>query len=67
MNKNDKQKIDFDRKLIERLGGSVSLAARLGYTVQRVHNWKTRGVPALVKINHPDIFLNNRRTEDEVP
>lgn len=50
-----------DRELIEHLGGPAKVAELLNYDkhggVQRVHNWMTRGIPARVKLNHPDIFL----------
>lgn len=45
-----------DKELIESLGGSAKLAARLGYSVQRVENWKARGIPAQVRLDHPDVF-----------
>lgn len=45
-----------DKELIESLGGPAKLAARLGYSVQRVQNWIVRGVPAQVRLNHPEIF-----------
>lgn len=51
-----------DRELIEHLGGSTKLAAILSnvdesYTVQRVNNWKVRGIPPQVKIDFPHLFL----------
>lgn len=50
-----------DSDLIERLGGPTRLAERLGYGkaggVQRVQNWKARGIPARVKLERPDLFL----------
>lgn len=47
-----------DTKLIGRLGGATKLAARLGFSikgggVQRVQNWKKRGIPASVERDHP--------------
>jgi hypothetical protein len=45
-----------DKDLIDDLGGSTKLAARLGYSVQRVENWKKRGIPAQVRLDHPDVF-----------
>ena len=45
-----------DKDLIESLGGSAKLAARLGFSVQRVENWKERGIPARVRLDHPDVF-----------
>ena len=50
-----------DRELIEHLGGAAKVAELLKYDknggVQRVHNWMTRGIPARVKLEHPEIFL----------
>lgn len=55
-------KIKHDAALIENLGGPSKLAELLGYKmpygVQRVSNWRTRGIPAAVKVEHPDLFLN---------
>jgi hypothetical protein len=50
-----------DSQLIDALGGPAKLAALLGYDkeaggTQRVHNWRTRGIPAKVKLAHPAIF-----------
>lgn len=56
--------IESDKTLIETLGGPAKVAELLGYGkdggTQRVHNWLTRGIPARVKINHPDIFLKRQ-------
>ena len=50
-----------DAARIKRLGGAAQLADRLGYEktggTQRVHNWIERGIPAKVKLDHPDLFL----------
>lgn len=51
-----------DWQLIESLGGPTQVAKLLGYDlhrggVQRVHNWKERGIPPSVKIAHPGLFL----------
>jgi len=52
-----------DKQLIDDLGGPAKVAEMLGYEkhggVQRVHNWTVRGIPAKVKLAHPDIFLKN--------
>lgn len=59
-----------DSELIEQLGGPSRLAERLGYEksggVQRVQNWKVRGIPARVKLEHPDLFLSLRAPAVEV-
>lgn len=53
-----------DAELIAALGGPVKLAERLGYSrsdggAQRVGNWVRRGIPAAVKLDHPEIFQRN--------
>lgn len=56
-----KDAIAADCKLIESLGGPAKVAKLLGYDspggIQRVHNWKARGIPASVKLEHPELFL----------
>jgi len=47
-----------DTQLIRRFGGATKLAARLGFSiksggVQRVQNWKKRGIPASVERDNP--------------
>lgn len=53
-----------DSDLIEKLGGPSRLAEQLGYSkaggVQRVQNWKARGIPPRVKLERPDLFLADR-------
>ena len=55
-----------DRLLIEQLGGPAKVAELLGLRrdggVQRVHNWRSRGIPAAVKLSRPDLFLGNTGT-----
>lgn len=50
-----------DRKLIEDLGGPTKVAELLNYPkqggAQRVQNWMTRGIPAKVKVEHPELFM----------
>lgn len=49
-----------DAQIIEELGGPAKVAEILGYNseigAQRVHNWKSRGIPAAVRLKHLDIF-----------
>jgi hypothetical protein len=50
-----------DSELIKRLGGVREVARVLGYGVggiQRVHHWLRRGIPAKVKLERPDLFLD---------
>ncbi len=57
------ESIQQDRDRIEALGGCTKVAELLGLPrqggAQRVSNWKTRGIPAEVKLAHPAIFLVN--------
>lgn len=58
-----KNQIKDDAALIDALGGAAKLAHLLGFApevgTQRVHNWKKRGIPARVKLDHPEIFVPN--------
>lgn len=49
-----------DADLIDQLGGPSALAARLNFTgpfrVQRVQNWKYRGIPEVIRLRHREIF-----------
>jgi hypothetical protein len=47
--------------IIDRLGGPTKVAELLGWSdkpgqVQRIQNWKTRGIPARVLLDHQDVF-----------
>lgn len=48
------------KQLIESLGGTTTVAKALGYDikggVQRVNNWKRRGIPPKVILDHPNVF-----------
>lgn len=48
--------------MIDLMGGPAKLAAELGFDplkggVQRVHNWRTRGIPAAVRLEHRETFM----------
>lgn len=50
-----------DKELIESLGGPAKIAALMGLAgragqIQRIHNWKSRGIPAKVRLNFPELF-----------
>ena len=45
-----------DKDVIEQLGGAAKVASLLGFTVQRVQNWKDRGIPARVRLDRQDLF-----------
>lgn len=54
-----------DKTLIAELGGAARVAELLGLDkkrggTQRVHNWLSRGIPARVKLERPDLFQVNR-------
>lgn len=53
--------VDQDRALIADLGGAARVAELLGIDksggAQRVHNWKTRGIPPAIKVARPDLFM----------
>ena len=50
-------KVMSDKEKIEKLGGSTVVAEKIGYSVQRVQNWKLRGIPSKEKLKFPEIFL----------
>lgn len=55
-----------DSELIDELGGPTKLARVLGYGSggpQRVSNWKSRGIPAEVKLERPDLFLRHLQAD----
>lgn len=59
----------LDAQLIGRFGGATKLAARLGFPlqgggVQRVQNWKERGIPAAVELANPWIADERRAMSD---
>ena len=54
-----------DSHLISRLGGATKLAERLGFPlrkggVQRVQNWKERGIPPGVELDNPWITAERK-------
>lgn len=57
-----------DRELIDKLGGPAKVAAALGFDlkkggVQRVHNWRSRGIPPRVKLEHAAVFQSPQAVE----
>ncbi|TAA12442.1 hypothetical protein EA658_09975 [Pseudoxanthomonas winnipegensis] len=52
--------IHDDAALIESLGGAAAVARLLGFTgkgsLQRVHNWTTRGIPEVIRLRRQDVF-----------
>ena len=55
--KNISSKKDFDKQVIERLGGEKAISDALGYKNNTVHNWVKRGISKDAKIEHPEIFM----------
>lgn len=59
----DTQHADAD--LIKDLGGPAQVVKLLGWekpgSIQRVQNWTTRGIPARVRLEHPDLFGKQER------
>lgn len=50
-------------EIIERHGGPTKVAELMGIldepgAVQRVSNWKRRGIPAEVRLQFPNLFVN---------
>lgn len=54
-----------DADIIRKLGGPAKVARLMGFKplggTQRVHNWMKRGIPALVRLERPDLFPFSRR------
>jgi hypothetical protein len=50
-----------DAEIIKSLGGPTAVARLIGLETpsgsRRVHNWIRRGIPAEIKVKHPQIFL----------
>ncbi len=51
-----------DAELINYHGGPAKVAELLNFDktaggVQRVQNWRTRGIPSKVKLDHPHLFI----------
>ena len=60
-----------DWQLVLGLGGPAKVAELLGFSksggVQRVQNWKHRGVPSHVKVAHPQLFMRSPSTAQGFP
>lgn len=54
-----------DKKIIEQLGGTSQVAKLIKASPQRVHNWKSRGIPASVKLAYPELFLTPMSKEQK--
>ena len=49
-----------DKQVILDLGGISAVARLLKTSPQRVWNWTHRGIPARIKIAHPELFLKDK-------
>lgn len=62
-----------DSELIQALGGPTRVAELLGLSdrgaIQRVSNWKRRGIPPRMRLDHPRVFAiaDARDVAPEVP
>lgn len=55
------KQLHADHTLIDAMGGATKVAVLLGLDkasggVQRVHNWRSRGIPPAVRLQRPDLF-----------
>lgn len=54
------KELERDRQIIRQLGGPTKVANMLGLTQhgpQQVANWLNRGIPAHIKVRHPELFM----------
>lgn len=55
-----------DWELIQAMGGPAAVARMLGFKlprgIQRVQNWKQRGIPARILLDHPKVFRRRKRS-----
>lgn len=60
MNVERKPELHPDAELIDQLGGPAAVADQLGikskHRVQRVQNWKYRGIPPFIRVTRVDVF-----------
>jgi len=56
-----KNEIEQDKRLLNSLGSYSSIARKLGKSPQCVFNWSKRGIPAAIKLKHPDLFLKKQK------
>jgi len=61
-----------DAELITQLGGPAKVAQLIGADtkrggVQRVQNWRTRGIPAAVKVSFPHLFMPQLAHQAQTP
>ncbi|WP_447578323.1 hypothetical protein [Achromobacter kerstersii] len=59
-------------EIIQRHGGPTKVAELLGIrdepgAVQRIWNWKHRGIPAEIRLRHPQLFFEDAAVIAEEP
>lgn len=64
--------MDTDQHLIDKLGGPTRVAELLDMAgepgvVQRISNWKRRGIPAKVLLEHGDVLRQAEAAADATP
>lgn len=58
--------MNIEPNVIDALGGPKKVAEMLGIlgepgAIQRVGNWKRRGIPAQILVDHPEFFRKVRK------
>lgn len=60
-----------DADLIDTLGGPAAVARLLGFdkpgSVQRIQNWKYRGIPEVIRLRRQDVLGEPPPAEDDDP
>lgn len=46
-----------DKEIIKKLGGVKAVSGFLGVGYTTVYNWIERGIPAHIKVKHPELFM----------
>lgn len=55
------EKFNYDAQLIDALGGPRIVAKKVGYSFERVNNWRYRGIPARALLDYPRLWSRARR------
>jgi len=61
MKTNNQIELHDDARLIDAIGGVAKVAMTLGYSKERVNNWRYRGIPARVILDKPRLWSKARR------
>ncbi|HFC3706510.1 TPA: hypothetical protein ACFJJC_002222, partial [Neisseria gonorrhoeae] len=57
--------INEDKRLLQSIGSYAEIGRKTGNSPQCVFNWSKRGIPARIKLQYPDLFLNPKKTDDQ--